>query len=114
MIARLTVGPNHLNSKGTLHGSVSAAIVDWAGGMAIATHGLEQTGLSTDIHVTYSSGAKLGDVLTIEGKTTKVGRNMGFTTITIYKANGDESMGTVVAHGTHSKYIMRDTQVSKK
>jgi acyl-coenzyme A thioesterase 13 len=113
MIARLTVGPNHLNSKGTLHGSVSATIVDWAGGMAIATHGLEKTGLSTDIHVTYSSGAKLGDVLTIEGKTTKVGRNMGFTTVTIYKADGEEAMGTIVAHGTHSKYILKDTQGNK-
>jgi acyl-coenzyme A thioesterase 13 len=113
IIARLTVGPNHINSKGTLHGSVSATIVDWAGGMAIATHGLEKTGLSTDIHVSYSSGAKLGDVLTIEGKTTKVGRNMGFTTVTIYKADGDETMGTIVAHGTHSKYILRDTQGSK-
>jgi acyl-coenzyme A thioesterase 13 len=113
MIARLTVGPNHLNSKGTLHGSVSATIVDWAGGMAIATHGLEKTGLSTDIHVTYSSGAKLGDVLTIEGKTTKVGRNMGFTTVTIYKADGEAAMGTIVAHGTHSKYILKDTQGTK-
>ncbi|ERF72781.1 hypothetical protein EPUS_04216 [Endocarpon pusillum Z07020] len=113
MLARLTVGPNHLNSKGSLHGSVSATIVDWAGGMAIATHGLERTGLSTDIHVAYSAGAKLGDILTIEGKTTKVGRNMGFTTVTIYKATGEEAMGTVVAHGTHSKYILKDTQESK-
>ena len=78
--------------------------------MAIATHGLEKTGLSTDIHVTYSSGAKLGDVLTIEGKTTKVGRNLGFTTVTIYKADGDEAKGIVVAHGTNSKYILKDTQ----
>lgn len=113
MIARLDVGPNHLNSKGTLHGSVSATIVDWAGGMAIATHGLETTGLSTDIHVTYSAGAKLGDVLTVEGKTIKVGRNMGFTTVTIYKADGENAMGAVVAHGTHSKYILRDAKGNK-
>lgn len=113
VIARLTVESNHINSKDTLHGSVSATIVDWAGGLAIATHGIEKTGVSTDIHVTYVSGAKLGDILTIEGKTTKVGKNMGFTTVTIYKANGDDAMGTVVAHGTHSKYIMRDAQGSK-
>ena len=112
MIARLTVGPKHINSKGSLHGSVSATIVDWAGGMAIASHGLEKTGVSTDIHVTYSSGARMGDVLTIEGKTIKVGRNMGFTTVSIYKADGDKAMGTMVAHGTHSKYILRDAQSS--
>jgi acyl-coenzyme A thioesterase 13 len=107
MIARLRVFPNHVNSKGTLHGSVSATIVDWAGGMAIASHGLEQTGLSTDLHVTYASTAKLGDILTIEGKTIKVGRNMGFTTVTIFKGDGEDQI--VVAHGTHTKYILRDT-----
>lgn len=29
MVAKLKVGPNHLNSKGGLHGSTSATIVDW-------------------------------------------------------------------------------------
>jgi len=111
MVATLRVGPNHLNSKGGLHGSVSATIVDWAGGMAIASTGLEKTGVSTDIHVTYASSAKLGDVLTIEGKTSRVGKNMGFTTVTIYKGVGEEKV--VVAHGTHTKYILRDQLQSK-
>lgn len=112
MLARLEIGPNHINSKSTLHGSVSATIVDWAGGMAIASHGLEQTGLSTDIHVTYVSTAKQGDVLSIEGKTSKMGRNMGFTTVTIYKGEGNDQ--SIVAHGTHTKYILRDTERAKK
>ncbi|RMD43355.1 hypothetical protein DV735_g1752, partial [Chaetothyriales sp. CBS 134920] len=108
MVAELDVIPNHLNSKGTLHGSVSATIVDWAGGMAIASTGLERTGLSTDIHVSYVSTAKAGDVLTIEGHVSKVGRNMAFTTVTISKGKGDGK--TVVAHGTHTKYVLRDQQ----
>lgn len=106
MVASLKVHPNLLNSKGGLHGSVSATIVDWAGGMAIASTGLEKTGLSTDIHVSYVSTAKLGDVLTIEGNVSKAGRNMGFTTVTIYKGEGEHK--TIVAHGTHTKYILRD------
>ncbi|KAL2435576.1 hypothetical protein ABEF95_005368 [Exophiala dermatitidis] len=112
MVATLQVSPNHLNSKGVLHGSVSVTIVDWAGGMAIASTGLEKTGVSTDIHISYVSSAKLGDRLIIEANVTKVGRNMGFTTVTIYKAaaeDGDENK-TVVAHGTHTKYILRDQQ----
>ena len=108
MVAKLKVGPNHINSKGTLHGSTSATIVDWAGGMAIASHGLEQTGLSTDIHVTYVSAAREGDILIIEGKTTKFGRNMAFTIVTILRGEGDDA--AVVAHGTHTKYILRDTE----
>lgn len=108
MVATLKVKPNHLNSKGTLHGSMSATIVDWAGGMAIASTGLEKTGLSTDIHVSYVSTAKLDDVLTIEGSVSKVGRNLGFTTVTIYKGEGEDK--SVVAHGTHTKYILRDRE----
>lgn len=106
MVATLLVTSHHLNSKGGLHGSVSATIVDWAGGMAIASTGLEKTGVSTDIHVSYTSSAKLGDRLTIEGKVNKVGRNLGFTTVTIYKGEGEDK--TVVAHGTHTKYVLRD------
>jgi acyl-coenzyme A thioesterase 13 len=127
MVAKLKVGPNHVNSKGGLHGSTSATIVDWwgyivplfcsqllltddlrAGGMAIATHGFEQTGLSVDIHVSYISTAKENDILTIEGKTTKVGRNLGFTTVNIFK--GQEDNLTLVASGSHTKYILRETQ----
>jgi acyl-coenzyme A thioesterase 13 len=117
MLAHLPVGLNHINSKHTLHGSVSATIVDWAGGMAIASTGLEQTGFSTDIHVSYVSTAKEGDVLTIEGKVSRVGRNMAFTTVTIYKGEGvDGSLEglTVVATGTHTKYILRDQEQARK
>jgi len=106
IVARLPVTENLLNSKQGLHGSVSATIVDWAGGIAIASTGMEKTGVSTDIHVSYVSSAKLGDVLTIEGKVSKVGRNLGFTTVTVYKGEGDDQQ--VVAHGTHTKYILRD------
>ena len=108
MTAELPLSPKLLNSKGGLHGSVSATIVDWAGGMAIASTGLEKTGLSTDIHVSYVGTAKEGDMLTIEGNASKVGRNMGFTTVTIFKGEGEEKQ--VVAHGTHTKYILRDQE----
>jgi acyl-coenzyme A thioesterase 13 len=111
MVARLPVSGNLLNSKGGLHGSVSATIVDWAGGMAIASTGMEKTGVSTDIHVSYVSSAKLGDVLTIEGNVSRVGKNMGFTTVTILKGEGENK--SVVAHGTHTKYILRDQPQSK-
>ncbi len=111
MVASLEVTDKHINSKKGLHGSVSATIVDWAGGMAIASTGLEKTGVSTDIHVSYVSSAKVGDTLTIEAKVSRVGTNMGFTTVTIYKGEGENK--SVVVHGTHSKYILRDREASK-
>ncbi|KAL1993372.1 hypothetical protein VTN49DRAFT_3321 [Thermomyces lanuginosus] len=104
--ARLKVSDRHLNSKNSLHGSFSATVVDWAGGLAIASHGLDSTGVSTDIHVSYLSGAKLGDQLEIEGRADKVGKSLAFTTVTISK-RGEDGQLVVVAQGSHTKYIRR-------
>lgn len=101
---RLTVLRVHLNSKGTLHGTVSACLTDWAGGLAIASTGLEKTGVSTDIHTTYIATAKEGDVLDIAGIATKVGGTLAFTTVAIRKLNSDLTFSPV-ATGTHTKFV---------
>ncbi|KAJ6015050.1 hypothetical protein N7540_009641 [Penicillium herquei] len=101
--ARLQVAPRHLNSKRTLHGAFSATVTDWAGGMAIASHGLDATGVSTDIHVTYLSTATDGDWLEIESRANKVGNSLAFTTVTISKKT--ESGLVMVAQGSHTKYV---------
>lgn len=103
--ARLKVEPVHLNSKGTLHGTVSACITDWAGGLAIASTGRGNTGLSTDIHTTFVSAAKLGDWLEIEGRASKVGNRLAFTTIEIRKPGEDGISDSVICSGTHTKYM---------
>lgn len=104
--ARLMLEKNHVNSKGSIHGAVSAAIVDWSGGLAIATHGLEKTGASIDIHVTYCGGAQIGDTIEIEATANKVGRSIAFTTIKIYKLV-DGKPGPMVATASHTKYIQQ-------
>jgi acyl-coenzyme A thioesterase 13 len=94
-----------MNSNSSLHGSVTATIVDWMGGMAISTYDLrEKSGVSIDIHVTYQSGAKVGEEIEIEGIAEKVGGTLAFTKINIYKVQ-NEARGAVVATGTHTKYV---------
>ena len=102
--ARLTLSKNHVNSRGTIHGAVSATIVDWAGGLAISSHGLEKTGASVDIHVTYIGTAQVGETIEIEATADKVGRNMAFTSIRIYKLVDGEP-GPLVATASHTKFI---------
>lgn len=102
--AHLTLGTSHVNSEKTIHGSVTATLVDWAGGMAIATHGMEKTGASVDIHVAYISTAQVGDTVEIEGTTNKVGRSMAFTSVKITKLV-DGVPGPIVATASHTKYI---------
>ena len=86
--ALLPVVPVHLNSKGTLHGSVSACLTDWAGGLAIKSTGAASTGLSTDIHTTFVSTARIGDTLT-----------------DVNGAAGGRERGPVVCTGSHTKYV---------
>lgn len=102
--AHLKLGACHVNSKGSIHGAVSATIVDWSGGMAIATHGLEKTGASVDIHVSFISTAQVGDVIEIEGTALKVGRSMAYTEVKITKLV-DGQPGPIVASGSHTKFI---------
>lgn len=102
--AQLKVLPVHLNSRGTLHGTVSACLTDWAGGLAIASTGREKTGVSTDIHTTYIATAQENDLLVIDGNATKVGATMAYTTVSIQKLNADGSKSPV-ANGTHTKYV---------
>ncbi|KAI1801317.1 thioesterase family protein [Daldinia bambusicola] len=104
MAARLTLTRNHINSGGGIHGAVSAAIVDWAGGMAIATWDLRRrTGVSVDIHVTYLSSAAEGDEIEIIATADKVGGTLAFTRVVICKVVDGEA-GPVIANGSHTKY----------
>ncbi|KAK4694335.1 acyl-coenzyme A thioesterase 13, partial [Lecanoromycetidae sp. Uapishka_2] len=102
--AQLEIKPVHLNSKGTLHGTVSACLVDWAGGLAIASTGLEKTGASTDMHTSFVSTAKEGDVLWINAKASKVGGTLAFTNVEIGKAGMDGDKN-IVSTGSHTKYV---------
>ncbi|QIW98754.1 hypothetical protein AMS68_004272 [Peltaster fructicola] len=105
VVARLVLTDVHMNSGHSIHGSVSATIIDWAGGMAISTWDLRVgTGVSVDIHATYQSGAKLGDEIEIEGVADKVGGSMGFTKVTIYKVE-DGKRGRIVVAGSHTKFV---------
>ncbi|KAI1503504.1 Thioesterase/thiol ester dehydrase-isomerase [Biscogniauxia marginata] len=106
--ARLRLTGNHINSSGGIHGAASAAIVDWAGGMAIATWDLrETTGVSVDIHVRYLSSAREGDEVEIEGTAERVGGAVAFTRVVISRVreDGGGEVGPVVASGTHTKYV---------
>ena len=104
--ARVQLQRNHVNSRGGLHGAVSATLIDWIGGMAIASYDIrEKTGVSTDIHVTYLSSAKEGDWVEVEGKANKVGGTLAFTTATIYKLDEQGKSGAIIATGSHSKYV---------
>ncbi|KAK3937703.1 HotDog domain-containing protein [Diplogelasinospora grovesii] len=106
IVAHLPLSGVHLNSKSILHGAVSATLIDWSSGLAVASMGLDQTGVSTDMHISYVSTARGGDTLEIEAHVSKLGKTLAYTTVEIRKASPDGiGQGDIVTTGSHTKYL---------
>lgn len=104
-ITRLTLDDTHVNSKGGLHGAVSATIVDFTTGLAIASWDLrETTGASVDMHLTYVGTAGKGDLVEITSVAEKVGGNMAFVTVKIEKLVSETERKPVTL-AQHTKFV---------
>lgn len=106
----LALQPIHLNSHNTLHGAVSATIVDFIGGpviASVASNPLDAArGVSTDISIQYLNAARQGDELRIVGRSKKVGRQLAWVGVEIWsRKSGDESSGRLCVEGSHTKFI---------
>ncbi|KAJ7096604.1 thioesterase thiol ester dehydrase-isomerase [Mycena belliarum] len=102
---KLVVLPLHVNSKSVLHGSLSATLVDLVAGLAIVSTGSPKTGVSTDMHVSFVSSAREGDTLWVEGIAERVGGTLAFTRVRVEKEGAKQGARTLVATGTHTKYV---------
>ncbi|KKA30166.1 hypothetical protein TD95_001162 [Thielaviopsis punctulata] len=103
--ARMPVRACHLNHSRSIHGSVSATVVDWAGGLAIAAWDRrDQTGPSVDINVSYL-GTCADGIVEIEGRVDRVGSNLGFTSVGMWKVDAEGNRGTPVMLGRHTKFL---------
>lgn len=95
----------HLNSKGALHGAVSATIVDFVTGLAICSQDLrEKTGASVDMHLTYLSTAEADDTVVIRSTAERVGGNLAFVTVRINKLAEDGTERPVTL-AQHTKFV---------
>ncbi|KJZ76477.1 hypothetical protein HIM_04206 [Hirsutella minnesotensis 3608] len=110
----LTLTPTHVNSKGTLHGAVSATLVDLTTGLAIAAwDGRQATGASVDMHLSYLSTAHAGDRVRIETRAERVGGSLAFVTVKIVKVGGGGGEDKVVTMGQHTKYVKGTAPVER-
>ncbi|TPX35455.1 hypothetical protein SmJEL517_g02071 [Synchytrium microbalum] len=99
--AEMLVEQIHLNRAHGLHGGCICTLVDIAGSLAVSARRQSSgfTGVSTDIHVSFLNGGKLGDRLLIESICSKAGKTLAFTSTKI--SVGDKLLAT----GSHTKYI---------
>lgn len=105
VVTRLVLEDIHVNGRGGLHGAVSATIVDFVTGLAIASWDLrEATGASVDMHLTYLGTARVGDTVEILSTADKVGGSMGFVTIRIEKV-AEDGTRSPVTNAQHTKFV---------
>ncbi|KAF8924279.1 hypothetical protein BGZ58_001964 [Dissophora ornata] len=60
---------------------------------------MHATGVSTDLNISFISGAKIGDKLSINSRCDKIGGTLAYTSVEINV--GDK----VVALGRHTKFV---------
>lgn len=105
IVCRLVLDAVHVNSRGGLHGAVSATIVDMTTGMAIASWDLrDTTGASVDMHLSYLGTASIGEELEITATSDKVGGSLAFVSIRIDKI-GPNGERTPVTTAQHTKFV---------
>ncbi|KAF4520413.1 hypothetical protein B566_EDAN003984 [Ephemera danica] len=100
-VAEMKVEKEHQNSGGTLHGGLTATLVDSVSTCALMTHERAIPGVSVNINVSYLKAAKEGDVIVIDAKTLKAGRNLAFLEVCVK----NKDTGDIIATGSHTKYI---------
>jgi uncharacterized protein (TIGR00369 family) len=97
-------------SRGTIHGGVTASLVDTASGFALRTTFADPTApalTTTDLDVTYLRPARSN--LTVEAEVVRAGESMGFTEVTVYGEAPDGEQKAVVT-GSASYRLFRESR----
>ncbi|CAD5222151.1 unnamed protein product [Bursaphelenchus xylophilus] len=101
VIYHLTLEEEHLNSKGSLHGGQTAALVDilTARAVGVPKGDAEASGtVSVELSVSYMRPSKQGELLEIEARILKAGARVAFTSIE-FRKHSDKSL---IAAGKHT------------
>ncbi|KAG0224180.1 hypothetical protein BGW41_005186 [Actinomortierella wolfii] len=97
------VRPEDCNQADNFHGGAIATLIDNLTSGAMFTHERKYfrfAGVSSDLHVSYISGAPMGSTVLFDCRVHKVGANLASLTCTVY----DKASGRVVATGSHTKF----------
>uniref|UniRef100_A0A914V2M9 Acyl-coenzyme A thioesterase 13 n=1 Tax=Plectus sambesii TaxID=2011161 RepID=A0A914V2M9_9BILA len=98
-VVEFEVAEEHENPHGTLHGGLTATLVDIVTTSALLATERGHPGVSTDLGVSYLAAAKTGETVVVDAKVLKMGKTLAFTTADLYR----KSDNTMIATGRHTK-----------
>ena len=83
------VRPEMANPTGLLHGGMQCAMMDDTIGVMTTTLGYKGFLISIDFHVDYLGKVKVGEKVSVRGKTVREGKNIVHVIAEIYNSNGE-------------------------
>ncbi|KAM5202591.1 acyl-coenzyme A thioesterase 13 isoform 1-T1 [Hipposideros larvatus] len=101
VICELKVEEEHTNKGGTLHGGLTATLVDNVSTMALLCTERGAPGVSVDMNITYMSPAKIGEDIVITARVLKQGKTLAFASVDLT----NKATGKLVAQGRHTKHL---------
>ncbi|KAJ3619826.1 hypothetical protein MTP99_005481 [Tenebrio molitor] len=101
--AELKIDDEHVNSMGTLHGGLSATLVDCITSFALMTK-ISCQHVSVDMHVSYVKGARKGEDVLVNASVRRIGKAIVFSEARIT----DKKTGDLLVEGLHTQYLLRD------
>ncbi|XP_006134060.1 acyl-coenzyme A thioesterase 13 isoform X1 [Pelodiscus sinensis] len=101
VVCEMKVEEEHTNRAGTLHGGLTATLVDVVSTAALLYTERGMPGVSVDMNITYMSAAKLGEEILITAQILKQGRNLAFANVDVT----NKGTGKLLAQGRHTKYL---------
>ncbi|GCB82953.1 acyl-coenzyme A thioesterase 13 isoform X3 [Scyliorhinus torazame] len=101
IVCEMKVEEEHVNRGGTLHGGLTATLVDVVSTTALLNTERALPGVSVDMNITYMNAAKLGEDITITAQVLKEGKSLAFTTVDLTS----KVTGKLLAQGRHTKHL---------
>uniref|UniRef100_D3ZA93 Acyl-CoA thioesterase 13 n=1 Tax=Rattus norvegicus TaxID=10116 RepID=D3ZA93_RAT len=101
LICEMKVEEQHTNKFGTLHGGLTATLVDSISTMALMCTERGAPGVSIDMNITYMSPAKIGEEIVITAHILKQGRTLAFASVDLT----NKATGKLIAQGRHTKHL---------
>nr|XP_055075586.1 acyl-coenzyme A thioesterase 13 [Misgurnus anguillicaudatus] len=101
VVCEMKVEEEHTNRGGTLHGGMTATLVDVISTTAIMYSERGAPGVSVDMNITYMNAAKVGEDVLITAQVLKQGRTLAFATVDLT----NKENGKMIAQGRHTKHL---------
>ncbi|XP_077876736.1 acyl-coenzyme A thioesterase 13 [Ictidomys tridecemlineatus] len=101
VICEMKVEEQHANKMGTLHGGLTATLIDSISTVALLCSERGLPGVSVDMNITYMSPAKIGEEIVITAQILKQGRTLAFASVDLT----NKATGKLIAQGRHTKHL---------